>query len=228
MANSFDFKRANKNTPNESGWCERWAEQGFGFNGLYPSAWASWRASKKRRSGKPPSDGNYYVVYFDGWWNGNHYADIAVYRNGKVWSGSDPKWRTGTSFANYKRWIGTAYLGWSEYIGTKRIATVKEKDMYKAKFEGKTQNKSAKGWFERAKHYRKRTIEEKAKVAKLTKDIKKVQADLKKALNKPPEVVVKEVEKIVEKPVEVKVGEDEAVKNFFSRLIDKVINLVKG
>lgn len=122
--NKFDFNRANKNTPNEAGWCERWVEQGFGFNGLYASAWASWQASKARRGGMPPSDGNYYLVYFDGWWGSKHYADVAVYRNGKVWSGSDPKWRSGTSFSTYKRWIGTAYLGWSEYLGSKKIATI--------------------------------------------------------------------------------------------------------
>lgn len=123
MANKFDFARANRNTKNEAGWCERWAEQGFGLNGLYPSAWAAWTKVPKKRGGLPPSDGNYYLVYFDGWWKGNHYADIAVYRNGKVWSGSDPKWRNGTSFNGYRNWIATKYLGWSEYIGAKKVAT---------------------------------------------------------------------------------------------------------
>lgn len=126
MANSFDFNRANRNTKNEAGWCERWVEQGFGFNGIYNSAWDSWQASSKRPSGIPPSDGNYYLVYFDGWWKGKHYGDVALYRNGKVWSGSDPKWRSGTSFSTYKSWIGTSYLGWSEYLGNKKIATIKE------------------------------------------------------------------------------------------------------
>lgn len=56
-------------------------------------------------------------------------------------------------------------------------------------------------------------------------------ADVKAALanekNKPPQTVIKEVEKIVEKEVikevPVVVGEDEAVKGFFSRLIDKLM-----
>lgn len=53
-------------------------------------------------------------------------------------------------------------------------------------------------------------------------------ADLKVALqnekNKPPQVVIKEVEKIVEKEVikEVPVGEEEAVRGFFSKLMDLV------
>ena len=49
---------------------------------------------------------------------------------------------------------------------------------------------------------------------------------LKNEQNKPPEVVIKEVEKIVEKivevPVEVKVGEEEAVRGFFGRLLDLI------
>lgn len=56
-------------------------------------------------------------------------------------------------------------------------------------------------------------------------------ADVKTALaneqKKPPKEVVKIVEKIVDRPVEVikevKVGEDEAIKGFFSRLVDKLI-----
>lgn len=126
MANSFNFTRANKNTPKESGWCQRWAEQGFGLNGLYPSAFDCWKAVPKnvKRGGLPRHDGNYYLVYFDGWFYGHRYGDVAVYRNGKVWSGSAVKWRSGTSFSSYRGWIGTPYLGWSEFCGAKRIATI--------------------------------------------------------------------------------------------------------
>lgn len=58
--------------------------------------------------------------------------------------------------------------------------------------------------------------------------VEKQLADLKVALqnekNKPPQVVIKEVEKIVEKEVikEVPVGEEEAVRGFFSKLMDLV------
>lgn len=60
-------------------------------------------------------------------------------------------------------------------------------------------------------------------------------ADVKKALEnekkKPAKEVVKVVEKIVDRPVEVikevKVGEDEAVKGFFQRLVDKIIKFNK-
>jgi hypothetical protein len=125
MANNFDFARANRNTPNENGWCQRWAEQGFGLNGLYPSAYDAWRAVPSKRAGTPPSDGNYYLIYFDGWFYGHRYGDVAVYRNGRVWSGSNVKWRTtSTTLAGYKAWIGTPYLGWSEFCGAKRIATI--------------------------------------------------------------------------------------------------------
>lgn len=59
--------------------------------------------------------------------------------------------------------------------------------------------------------------------------VEKQLADLKVALAnekaKPPVEVIKEVEKIVEKEVikEIVVGEDEAVKGWFSRLIDKLM-----
>lgn len=42
----------------------------------------------------------------------------------------------------------------------------KGEDMYTGMFEGKKQTKSAKGWYDKAVHYRKRTIEEKGKLAK--------------------------------------------------------------
>lgn len=60
------------------------------------------------------------------------------------------------------------------------------------------------------------------------KQREKMVTDLRTALNnernKPPKTVIKEVEKIVEKevPVEVKVGEEEAVRGFFSKLLDLV------
>jgi hypothetical protein len=59
-------------------------------------------------------------------------------------------------------------------------------------------------------------------------DLKKQLADVKKALanekNKPPQTVIKEVERIVEKEVikEVPVGEEQAVRGFF----DKLLNLI--
>lgn len=126
MANSFNFTRANKNTPYEGGWCQRWAEQGFGLNGVYSSAFAAWKAvpKERKRPKTPPHDGNYYLIYFDGWFYGARYGDVAVYRNGKVWSGSSVAWRKGGSFASYRNWIGTPYLGWSEFCGTRRIATI--------------------------------------------------------------------------------------------------------
>jgi len=127
MANSFNFSRANANTPNENGWCQRWAEQGFGLNGLYPSAYAAYLAASTKRGGTPPNDGNYYVIYFDGWFYGHRYGDICLYRNGQVWSGSALQWRAQsrpTTLAAYKAWLKTPQLAWSEFIGSRRIATI--------------------------------------------------------------------------------------------------------
>jgi hypothetical protein len=63
-----------------------------------------------------------------------------------------------------------------------------------------------------------------------TDSVRKQLADVKKALAneqaKPPKTVIKEVEKIVDRPVEVikevKVGEEEAVRGFFGKLLDLV------
>lgn len=126
MANTFNFTKANNETPNENGWCQMWAERGFGFKGLYPSAFAAYQAVPVKRGGTPPNGGNYYLIYFDGWFYGHRYGDVALYRNGKVWSGSNVNYRRGAgiSLAAYKKWLGTPQLCWSEYLGSKKIATI--------------------------------------------------------------------------------------------------------
>lgn len=48
---------------------------------------------------------------------------------------------------------------------------IKGEDVYTGRFENKTQTKSAKGWYDRAVHYRKRTLAEVAEVAKLKKQL---------------------------------------------------------
>lgn len=57
--------------------------------------------------------------------------------------------------------------------------------------------------------------------------IRDLQVALANEQAKPPREVVKEIEKIVQVPVEVikevRVGEPEAIKGFFARLIDKLI-----
>ena len=125
MSNNFDFAFANANTPAQDGWCLMWARQGFRLPAEHPSAFVSWQAVPQKRAGTPPNDGNYYLIYFDGYFNGQRYGDVAVYRNGQVWSGAAVRWRSGTDFNTYRNWIGAnKYLGWSEYCGTKRIATI--------------------------------------------------------------------------------------------------------
>ena len=61
-------------------------------------------------------------------------------------------------------------------------------------------------------------------IASLRKQLADVQKALQNEKNKPPQTVIKEVEKIVEKEVikEVPVGEEEAVRGFFGRLLDLV------
>jgi len=132
MANSANFALAVNNTPNQNGWCELYAELLLaGRSGLYPTAFAAYSAVPQKRSGTPPDDGNYYLLYFDGWFNlGDglkRYGDIAVYRNGRVWSGSSVNFRRqdqSVTFSYYKSWIGTAYLCWSEYLGNIKVATI--------------------------------------------------------------------------------------------------------
>lgn len=67
--------------------------------------------------------------------------------------------------------------------------------------------------------------DQKAQIAKLNTALIAANKALENEKNKPPEVVIKEVEKIVEKVVEVpvEVGEQEALKRFIARLIDKLM-----
>lgn len=70
-------------------------------------------------------------------------------------------------------------------------------------------------------------------VGALRQQLEEVKQALANEQAKPPVEIIKEVEKIVEKPVEVikevpvVVGEDEAVRSFFGRIIDKLIDLFK-
>lgn len=132
MANKANFPLAVANTPKQNGWCQMYAELLLlGRSGVYPTAFTAYSAVPQKRGGNPPNDGNYYLLYFDGWFNlGDglkRYGDIAVYRNGRVWSGSSVNFRAqsqSVSFAYYKSWIGTAYLCWSEYLGSIKVATI--------------------------------------------------------------------------------------------------------
>lgn len=127
MANHFDVAKADRETIRQNGYCQMYAERGFNIIGAYPTAFAAYQAVPQKRGGTPPNDGNYYLIYFDGWWEGQHYGDVAVYRNGQVWSGSSVNFRKqdqSVTFAYYKSWIGTAYLCWSEYLGSRKIATI--------------------------------------------------------------------------------------------------------
>lgn len=62
------------------------------------------------------------------------------------------------------------------------------------------------------------------KIADLNAALKNVQTALTNEKNKPPQTVIKEVEKIVEKEVikEVPVGEEQAVRGFFDKLLSLV------
>lgn len=155
MANKANFTLAVSQTPKQNGWCELYAELLLaGRRGLYPTAFAAYQAAPQKRGGSPPDDGNYYLLYFDGWFNlGDglkRYGDIAVYRNGRVWSGSSVNFRAqsqSVSFAYYKSWIGTAYLCWSEYLGNIKVATIG------AEIMRKIENKSNWKWrFNRLHH----------------------------------------------------------------------------
>lgn len=175
MTNIFNFAKANKETPNENGWCQMWVERGFGYKGLYISAFTAYQATKTKRSGTPPNDGNYYLVYLDGWFYGERYGDVALYRNGKVWSGSTVGYRkaSGVSFTEYKKWLGTPQLCWSEYLGSKKIATIPTKKsiatLAKEVIDGKWGNGD----------------DRKKRLKSAGYDYSKVQAEVNKLLSKP-------------------------------------------
>lgn len=78
------------------------------------------------------------------------------------------------------------YLHMSDNKKVKVGQTLEGDDMYKGRFEDKTIELSAHGWYDKAVHYRKRTIEEKAKSETLTKEIAKLKSQLDDATKDVP------------------------------------------
>ena len=104
----------------------------------------------------------------------------------------------------------------SDYVATQCPGTINLSKIENLSKEDEMYNgKTAKQWWERA-------VELHNARAEYKKLLDKVKAELEDLRNRPPEVVITEVEKIIEKVVEVPVGEDEAVKNWFQRLISKL------
>ena len=158
-------------------WCLQNTRLGFNIGPKYSNAWQAWLGSEKHK-GTPPKDLDVplyfsYTATIDG--VRKNWGHIGVrLKNGKFWTDD----KTYSSYTYYANKYAPKYVGWGESINGVKVL---EKDVYKGK--------EAKEWY--------------AVAVDKNKQIAKIKADLEKALNKPPEVVVKEVEKIVEKTIEV-------------------------
>ena len=129
---------------------------GYQIKNLLPDAWTAWQQTDQHK-GTPPAGVDVpvffsYVANIDG--QRKNWGHIGVrLKNGKFWS-------DGVTYSNIAAYTSThapKYVGWGESVNNERV--IKEEDMYKGH--------DAKYWYERALHYRNRTIEEKGKVSKL-------------------------------------------------------------
>ena len=123
----FDKARADRETPRQDGWCQMYAERGFGLVSKYASAWIASQhvpvAARRKMTDAAGRKGCQVLIYFDGYFNGVRYGDIAVLDGNKVYSGASASHKT-WNYADYVRWIGRAPMFWSEWVGgAKKVAS---------------------------------------------------------------------------------------------------------
>lgn len=106
------------------GWCLAVAQVMFGVPRLHPHAWAGWNATAHKHRDRNLPKGVYVPIWFDGWWNGQRYGHVAIYKDGKIWSSpisNKPYADVWTSIEQVERNYGMTYVGWSEDIGGVRV-----------------------------------------------------------------------------------------------------------
>ena len=126
----FDKARADRETPSVDGWCQMYVERGFGVVGAYPNAFTASQVvpDDARRSMDSVSDakGCQILLYFDGWFNGIRYGDVAVYEpsSNRLYSGANGSHKVWT-YDEYVRWVGRTPIFWSEWLGkVKKVANI--------------------------------------------------------------------------------------------------------
>lgn len=113
-------KKPNLNVATSIGMCLKYVQDAFGSGWAGPHAWDAWsNRVNKKHTGTPPRD-VYVPIWFDGWWQGNRFGHVAIYRNGVVWSSpwtNKPTHDRLPSIKETERIYGMKYVGWSEDIG---------------------------------------------------------------------------------------------------------------
>ncbi len=107
------------------GWCLAYVQTAFGAGWSGSTAWDGWsnRTSGKHADWNIPK-GVYVPIWFDGYWQGNRYGHVAIYKDGVVWSSpyrSKPYADKLGSIAEVERIYGMKYVGWSEFVGATRV-----------------------------------------------------------------------------------------------------------
>lgn len=107
------------------GWCLAYVQTAFGAGWSGSTAWDGWaNRTQGRHSDWNIPSGVYVPIWFDGYWNGNRYGHVAIYKDGKVWSSpysNKPYADVLGSIAEVERIYGMKYVGWSEFVGQTRV-----------------------------------------------------------------------------------------------------------
>ncbi len=107
------------------GWCLAYVQTAFGAGWSGSTAWDGWsnRTAGKHADWNIPQD-VYVPIWFDGYWQGNRYGHVAIYKDGVVWSSpykSKPYADKLGSIQEVERIYGMKYVGWSEFVGPTRV-----------------------------------------------------------------------------------------------------------
>ena len=101
------------------GWCLAVSETMFGVPRLYDNAWEGWNATKIKHKDRNFPKGVYIPIWFDGYWNGQRYGHVAIYKDGKIWSSPYTHKATAdtfTSIESVEKIYGMTFVGWSDDI----------------------------------------------------------------------------------------------------------------
>lgn len=107
------------------GWCLAYVQTAFGAGWSGANAWASWTSHTHGRHGdRNIPRGVYVPIWFDGYWQGNRYGHVAIYKDGRIWTSpisNKPYADVFTSIEAVERAYGMKYVGWSEFVGPTRV-----------------------------------------------------------------------------------------------------------
>lgn len=123
-------KSPNLNVQTYMGWCLTYVQDAFGLNWTGSYALDGWSRNKLNHEDRNIPSEVYVPIWFDGYWDGERYGHVAIYKDGVVysspWSEDSAAYKrhdTITSIAETERIYGMRYIGWSEDMNGQIVIT---------------------------------------------------------------------------------------------------------